>query len=145
MGGYDGHPHSRPPARGFPHQAPLLSPVEGPSDLCHPTHYRAVWMVRSSWPPTDSLWKTQVPTAGICAAQWEEVGTIQVSEAGPPQTGTVLVSLEQCVPSLLCHSSHSQSSGAAAGSPKCWVVGSAQGNCVGGALGAVPHRSGWGP
>lgn len=60
-----------------------------------------------------------------------------MSEVGPPQTGKVLASLEQCVPSVLGHGSHSQSSGAAACSPKWWVAGSAQGNCVGGPWGCA--------
>lgn len=60
-GGCDKHPHSWPPACGFPTfscWAPLLSPAEGPV-LCHPNHNRAAWMAGSSWP--HSPWEGPVP------------------------------------------------------------------------------------
>lgn len=99
-------------------------------------------MAGSSWPPTDSLWETQVLTVGICVAQGEEkLGLYRCLRLDHPKPA-VLASLEQYVPSVLGHDIHSQSPGAAT---KWWLAGSAQGNYVGGLWSSVPHRSGWGP
>lgn len=114
----------------FPHQAPLLSPVEGPV-LCHPTHYRAEGWQGPPGRPQTSPWGIQGLTAGICATQWEEkLGLYRCLRAEAPQAGKVLPVFEQCVPSVLGHGGHSQSSGAATSSPEWWVTGSAQGNWV---------------
>lgn len=129
-----------------PHHPRLLSCLQLRVRSVPSTHYRATWMAGSSWPPTDSPVGDPGPhSRHLCCTMGREVGTVQVSKAGPPQAGKVLASLEQYVPSVLGHGGHSQSPGAATSSPKWWVVGSAQGNCVGGPWGSVPHRSGWGP
>lgn len=74
----------------------------------------------------------------LCCTMGREVGTVQVSEAGPPQAGKVLASLEQFVPSVLGHGGHSQTLGQQPAHPTGeWQV-LLRGN-VSGPLGAVCH------
>lgn len=68
-GGCDKHPHSWPPAHGFPTfscWAPLLSPAEGPV-LCHPNHTGLCgWQGR---PGHTALGRARSPKSRASAAQ----------------------------------------------------------------------------
>lgn len=132
MGGYGDHPHSWPPP---PSHTRLLSCLQL-RVLSVPSHTLQSFVDGRVILATHRLpEETQVLTAGICVAQWEKkLGLYRCLRLDHPKPA-VLASLEQYVPSVLGHSSHSQSPGAAPSGG--WQV--LPKGTVSGALGALCH------
>lgn len=128
----------------FQHQAPLLSPVEGPV-LCHPTHYRAKGCQGPPGHPQTSPWGIQGLTAGIRATQWEEkLRLYRCLGAGAPQARKVLPVLSGVCQVCWAMVATAKVLGQQPAHPSggWWVLPRGTGS---GAFGTVPYRSGWGP